>query len=405
MEITKEADFMAWSYKDFAKGEETNSWDKKRQEAEKNQSALGDFQYNKSDLTNQLYNNWQNLQNQGTPTWADQYGGAYNDAMNKILNREKFSYDLNGDALYQQYKDQYTTQGKMAMMDTMGQAAAMTGGYGNSYAQSVGQQTYQGYLQQLNDRVPELYQMALDKYNSEGDELYNQFAMFSDARNQDYGKHRDAVSDYNANLDRAINLYYNQDESDYNRQFNEYNTKYSQIQDAINRADSNYWNSYKQDYSMYDSDRNMSYSDHQFNTQMEYQKEQDAIANQLARDQLNETIRANKAAEKARAASSSGGGGGGGGSGSGNASLFGGFTEAQFTDKMASAFDSKNKTYAQSLVAAAGYTDAAWEIYNMYFGGSDKPVDTTVKPASTGYGNKTNEHKLSLMERRMKTRN
>ena len=59
-----------------------------------------------------------------TSAWQTQL----NDTLQKILNREKFSYDLNGDALYQRYKDQYTTQGKLAMMDTMGQAAAMTGG-------------------------------------------------------------------------------------------------------------------------------------------------------------------------------------------------------------------------------------------------------------------------------------
>jgi hypothetical protein len=53
---------------------------------------------------------------------------AYDKAMNEILNRKDFSYDLNGDMLYQQYKDNYINQGKMAMMDTMGQASAMTGG-------------------------------------------------------------------------------------------------------------------------------------------------------------------------------------------------------------------------------------------------------------------------------------
>src|SRR5574344_1214929 len=105
------------------------------------------------------------------PTYSSKYQDSLNKAMDRILNREKFSYDLNGDMLYQQYKDQYTTQGKMAMMDTMGQAQAMTGGYGNSYAQSVGQQTYQGYLQGLNDKVPELYQLALQKYQQEGDDL------------------------------------------------------------------------------------------------------------------------------------------------------------------------------------------------------------------------------------------
>ena len=60
----------------------------------------------------------------------------------KVLNRSPFTYDMNEDMLYQQYKDSYTRQGKLAMQDTMGQAAALTGGYGNSYATTAGQQTY-----------------------------------------------------------------------------------------------------------------------------------------------------------------------------------------------------------------------------------------------------------------------
>ena len=54
------------------------------------------------------------------------------DITSQITNREDFSYDLNGDMLYQQYKDQYSTLGELAMMDTMGQAQAATGGYGSS---------------------------------------------------------------------------------------------------------------------------------------------------------------------------------------------------------------------------------------------------------------------------------
>jgi hypothetical protein len=87
----------------------------------------------------------------------------------------------------------------------MGQAAAMTGGYGNSYAQSVGQQAYQGYLQQLTDKIPELYQIALSKYNSEGDELYKQHALYSDLFNTEYGQHRDAVGDYQTNRNYLAN--------------------------------------------------------------------------------------------------------------------------------------------------------------------------------------------------------
>ncbi len=132
-----------------------------------------------------------------TSPWQSQL----NDIINKILNREDFSYDLNGDVLYQQYKDQYTTQGKQAMMDTMGQAAAATGGYGNSYAQSVGQQTYQGYLQQLNDKVPELYQLALARYNQEGQDLKDQATLIAQQDEMEYDRHRDTVADYYTELD------------------------------------------------------------------------------------------------------------------------------------------------------------------------------------------------------------
>lgn len=117
--------------------------------------------------------------------WTD----LLNDKVNEINNYGPFSYDLNSDALYQQYKDQYITQGQMAMMDTMGQAQAMTGGYGNSYAQTVGQQTYQGYLQQLNDKVPELYQLALNQYIQGKDDLYNQASLFATMEQNDMDKY------------------------------------------------------------------------------------------------------------------------------------------------------------------------------------------------------------------------
>lgn len=126
--------------------------------------------------------------------YQSQWQTQLDDTMKRIMNREKFTYDLNGDALYQQYKDRYITGGKMAMMDTMGQAAALTGGYGNSYAQGVGQQAYQGYLQGLNDKIPELYQLALDSYDREGDALMQQYGLLQDREAQDYGMFQDNMA-------------------------------------------------------------------------------------------------------------------------------------------------------------------------------------------------------------------
>lgn len=110
---------------------------------------------------------------------GDNAGNAYssesqlNNWMKEYENRPDFSYDFNGDAIYQQYKDKFIQQGKMAMEDTMGIASALTGGYGNSYAATVGNQAYQSYLQQLNDVIPELAQMAFNKQQFEEQMAFN----------------------------------------------------------------------------------------------------------------------------------------------------------------------------------------------------------------------------------------
>ena len=134
--------------------------------------------------------------------WEDQL----KETANKIINREKFSYDLNGDALYKQYKDRYTQQGRQAMMDTMGQAAALTGGYGNSYAQSVGQQTYQGYMQGLTDKIPTLYQIALDKYTTEGNQMRDNMNLMQQQDEIGYGRYRDQLADQNTAYSKLMAL-------------------------------------------------------------------------------------------------------------------------------------------------------------------------------------------------------
>ena len=162
-------------------------------------------------------------------SWQEQL----NETLQQILNREKFSYDLNGDALYQQYKDQYTTQGKLASMDVMGQAAAMTGGYGNSYAQAAGQQAYQGYLQQLNDKVPELYQLALNQYNQEGQDLYNQASLMAQMEDQDYGRYRDQLSDYYTDLNYLTENARYMSETEYQKALDDFQIKYGAYRDDV----------------------------------------------------------------------------------------------------------------------------------------------------------------------------
>ena len=240
---------------------DTTSWD----DTEKGQAALGGYNSakdavnNYGDFTYEDYVMGEDAQGAKDALnahlankpgeYSSQWLGQLDNLMNQIMNREKFSYDLNGDALYQQYKDNYIQQGKLAMADTMGQAAAMNGGYGSSYAQSVGQQAYQGQLDNLNDIVPQLYQMALDKYNQEGQDLYNQYGLVMDRENTDYGRYRDTVSDWNNDRGYLAGRYDTERGFDYGKYIDDRNLDYAlhqegyqKLMDALGIAQGDYYN-------------------------------------------------------------------------------------------------------------------------------------------------------------------
>lgn len=129
--------------------------------------------------------------------------GDLNDLQDKIKkhNSTEFSFDINDDALYQQYKDNYIKQGQLAKMDTMGTAQAKTGGYANSYAQSVGQQAFNAELDGLNDVALNLYTQAYNRYKDEEASLYNQYNLLANEREAAYQKYRDSVADARYNTD------------------------------------------------------------------------------------------------------------------------------------------------------------------------------------------------------------
>lgn len=148
---------------------------------------------------------------QTRPEYQDSYSRQLQDLYEKIMGREKFRYDAANDPVYQQYRQMYVQQGRQAMMDTMGQAAGLTGGYGSTYSQAAGQQQYDAYLQQLNQVVPELYAQARQAYNDEGDRLLQQYQMTGDLRDDEYSRYQDQLSDWWKNLsfqaDRADTEY------------------------------------------------------------------------------------------------------------------------------------------------------------------------------------------------------
>lgn len=175
------------------------------------------------------------------PSKNDAYQRANDQATaiyDKIMNRGEFSYDVNKDKLYQQYRDLYAQMGRGAMEDTMGQAAALTGGYGSTYSQNAGQQAYNAYLQKLNEVVPELYNAAYNRYNQEGQDLMNLYTMARS--NADSAYERDYNQWYNRlQLERSDeDTTYNRQQTEENRRLTQEETDYERKQNAWSRLSS-----------------------------------------------------------------------------------------------------------------------------------------------------------------------
>ena len=237
---------MAYKFKDYTKSDDVKKAEAKAAEYDTytESNAVTDYRNKMTDYeTNNKVADWTG----GT------YGDAVKDAWNNINNRAKFSYDLNGDALYQQYKDKYINQGRLAMADTIGQASAMTGGYGSSYAVTAGSQAYQSHLQNLNDIVPQLYQMAYDRYTQEGQDLKDKYSILNNMYQTEYGEHRDKVSDYNTELARLTDAYNTErsyDRGTYESDRSHYTTVadnlYNRDFTAHNTAEQNAFSAYQQ---------------------------------------------------------------------------------------------------------------------------------------------------------------
>lgn len=135
----------------------------------------------------------------------DKYTGAYDaevkQSYEKLKNRPAFKYEAASDPSFKAYRDTYRREGQAAMKNTMAEAADLTGGYGSSYAQRVGQQQYGEYLKKLSDAMPELYEKAYKRYVQQGETLRQQFDAASDMAQKDYGRYKDE-RDYQQNKEQ-----------------------------------------------------------------------------------------------------------------------------------------------------------------------------------------------------------
>ncbi|WP_277118417.1 hypothetical protein [Anaerotignum faecicola] len=199
-----------------------------------------------------LFNKFNEAYKNPAPTWTPRYEAEIQGLLSDISNRKGFSYNMNEDPMYQQYRDQYIREGQRAMKDTAAQTVALTGGYGSTYGAIAAQQGYDNYLAGLNDRVPQLEQMAYGRYTDELADKYNQLGAYQTEENRLYGQYMDALGQYNTDRNFA----------------------FGSMQAAMDQ--NNYENEF--DRNLFESDRNYGLTEEQW----KFQQQQQAIENALS---------------------------------------------------------------------------------------------------------------------------
>lgn len=187
--------------------------------------------------------------------------------LNQILNRDDFSYDAENDPLYQQYAAMYQREGDRAMRNTLAEAASNAGGM-NTYAITAAQQAANYYNSQLNDRIPELYQLAYEMYLNDKASMVQDLGLLQDMDATQYARYRDTMADYKDDRNFAYGMY----------------------QDAINQG--NYQTEF--DYNAMLDNRNFGYSDYWNNKEYDANQQQIGIENEQWQQQFDETVKQNE---------------------------------------------------------------------------------------------------------------
>lgn len=141
------------------------------------------------------------------PTYENAFAQQQKDLLDRILNREDFSWSKETDPQWSSYKKSYLREGDRATANALAQASAASGGRPSSYAVNAATQAGDYYATKLNDVIPTLYQQAYERYLDE----YNMKLKDLNAVNQqeqlDYAKYLDRLGQFNTDRGFAYQNY------------------------------------------------------------------------------------------------------------------------------------------------------------------------------------------------------
>ncbi len=136
-----------------------------------------------------------------------EFQSKYNDIrlemLEKIANREDFSYNPISDEVYNIYKEGYQKAGEKAMKETAANSAALTGGFANSYGARASAEAYNDYLSKSGDILPDLYELALKRYTKNAENEDKLMALYNGLYSEEVDNYNDLWSRYYKDLEAA----------------------------------------------------------------------------------------------------------------------------------------------------------------------------------------------------------
>lgn len=141
------------------------------------------------------------------PTYENAFVQQQKDLLDRILNREDFSWSKETDPQWSSYKKSYLREGDRATANALAQASAASGGRPSSYAANAATQAGDYYATKLNDVIPTLYQQAYERYLDEYNMKLKDLNTVNQQEQLDYAKYLDRLGQFNTDRGFAYQNY------------------------------------------------------------------------------------------------------------------------------------------------------------------------------------------------------
>lgn len=141
------------------------------------------------------------------PTYENTFAQQQKDLLDRILNREDFSWSKETDPQWSSYKKSYLREGDRATANALAQASAASGGRPSSFAVNAATQAGDYYATKLNDVIPTLYQQAYERYLDEYNMKLKDLNTVNQQEQLDYAKYLDRLGQFNTDRGFAYQNY------------------------------------------------------------------------------------------------------------------------------------------------------------------------------------------------------